>query len=137
MRRPSCYLKRNVLLANYQDKLAERKKVAKERAKAAKAAYLARPDVQNRLAEQKAKRRELAAAQRKKLAEQRKAKRKKETSALKESMSLTRQKRQNTKDQELASSITLANALGGDDSIQSKKPSFTIIQGGLSQKQNS
>jgi len=124
-------------LANYQDKLAERKKVAKERAKAAKAAYLARPDVQNRLAEQKAKRRELAAAQRKKLAEQRKAKRKKETSALKESMSLTRQKRQNTRDQELASSITLANALGGDDSAQSKKPSFTIIQGGLSQKQNS
>ena len=124
-------------MANYQDKLAERKKVAKERAKAAKAAYLARPDVQNRLAEQKAKRRELAAAQRKKLAEQRKAKRKKETSALKESMSLTRQKRQNTKDQELASSITLANALGEDDSAKSKKPSFTIIQGGLSQKQNS
>jgi hypothetical protein len=124
-------------LANYQDKLAERKKVAKERAKAAKAAYLARPDVQNRLAEQKAKRKELAAAQRKKLAELRKAKRKNETSALKEAMSLTRQKRQNTRDQELASSITLANALGGDDSAQSKKPSLTIIQGGLSQKQNS
>jgi TPR repeat protein len=124
-------------LANYQDKLAERKKVAKERAKAAKAAYLARPDVQNRLADQKAKRRELAAAQRKKLADLRKAKRKKETSALKESMNLTRQKRQNAKDQELASSITLANALGGDDSAQSKKPSLTIIQGGLSQKQNS
>jgi hypothetical protein len=130
-------LKRNVLLATYQDKLAERKKVAKERAKAAKAAYLARPDVQNRLAEQKAKRRELAAAQRKKLADLRKAKRKKETSALKESMTLTRHKRQNAKDQELASSITLANALGGDDSAQSKKPSLTIIQGGLSQKQNS
>ena len=130
-------LKRNVLLATYQDKLAERKKVAKERAKAAKAAYLARPDVQNRLAEQKAKRKELAAAQRKKLAELRKAKRKNETSALKEAMSLTRQKRQNTRDQELASSITLANALGGDDSAQSKKPSLTIIQGGLSQKQNS
>ena len=124
-------------MANYQDKLAERKKVAKERAKAAKAAYLARPDVQNRLADQKAKRRELAAAQRKKLADLRKAKRKKETSALKESMNLTRQKRQNAKDQELASSITLANALGGDDSAQSKKPSLTIIQGGLSQKQNS
>lgn len=124
-------------MANYQDKLAERKKVAKERAKAAKAAYLARPDVQNRLAEQKAKRKELAAAQRKKLAELRKAKRKNETSALKEAMSLTRQKRQNTRDQELASSITLANALGGDDSAQSKKPSLTIIQGGLSQKQNS
>ena len=124
-------------MANYQDKLAERKKVAKERAKAAKAAYLARPDVQNRLAEQKAKRKELAAAQRKKLADLRKAKRKKETSALKESMSITRQKRQNTRDQELASSITLANALGGDDSAQSKKPSLTIIQGGLSQKQNS
>jgi hypothetical protein len=124
-------------LANYQDKLAERKKVAKERAKAAKAAYLARPDVQNRLAEQKAKRRELAAAQRKKLADLRKAKRKKETSALKESMTLTRHKRQNAKDQELASSITLANALGGDDSAQSKKPSLTVIQGGLSQKQNS
>jgi hypothetical protein len=130
-------LKRNVLLATYQDKLAERKKVAKERAKAAKAAYLARPDVQNRLAEQKAKRRELAAAQRKKLADLRKAKRKKETSALKESMTLTRHKRQNAKDQELASSITLANALGGDDSAQSKKPSLTVIQGGLSQKQNS
>ena len=124
-------------MATYQDKLAERKKVAKERAKAAKAAYLARPDVQNRLAEQKAKRRELAAAQRKKLADLRKAKRKKETSALKESMTLTRQKRQNAKDQELASSITLANALGGDDSAQSKKPSLTVIQGGLSQKQNS
>jgi len=124
-------------LATYQDKLAERKKVAKERAKAAKAAYLARPDVQNRLAEQKAKRRELAAAQRKKLADLRKAKRKKETSALKESMTLTRHKRQNAKDQELASSITLANALGGDDSAQSKKPSLTVIQGGLSQKQNS
>ena len=124
-------------MANYQDKLAERKKVAKERAKAAKAAYLARPDVQNRLAEQKAKRRELAAAQRKKLADLRKAKRKKETSALKESMTLTRHKRQNAKDQELASSITLANALGGDDSAQSKKPSLTVIQGGLSQKQNS
>jgi hypothetical protein len=130
-------LKRKVLLATYQDKLAERKKVAKERAKAAKAAYLARPDVQNRLAEQKAKRRELAAAQRKKLADLRKAKRKKETSALKESMTLTRHKRQNAKDQELASSITLANALGGDDSAQSKKPSLTVIQGGLSQKQNS
>jgi hypothetical protein len=130
-------LKRNVLLATYQDKLAERKKVAKERAKAAKAAYLARPDVQNRLAEQKAKRRELAAAQRKKLADLRKAKRKKEASALKESMTLTRHKRQNAKDQELASSITLANALGGDDSAQSKKPSLTVIQGGLSQKQNS
>ena len=124
-------------MATYQDKLAERKKVAKERAKAAKAAYLARPDVQNRLAEQKAKRRELAAAQRKKLADLRKAKRKKETSALKESMTLTRHKRQNAKDQELASSITLANALGGDDSAQSKKPSLTVIQGGLSQKQNS
>ena len=124
-------------MANYQDKLAERKKVAKERAKAAKAAYLARPDVQNRLAEQKAKRKELAAAQRKKLAELRKAKRKNETSALKEAMSLTRQKRQNTRDQELASSITLANALGGDDSPKSKKPSLTVIQGGLSQKQNS
>lgn len=124
-------------MATYQDKLAERKKVAKERAKAAKAAYLARPDVQNRLAEQKAKRRELAAAQRKKLADLRKAKRKKEASALKESMTLTRHKRQNAKDQELASSITLANALGGDDSAQSKKPSLTVIQGGLSQKQNS
>jgi protein-disulfide isomerase-like protein with CxxC motif len=130
-------LKRNVLLATYQDKLAERKKAAKDRAKAAKAAYLARPDVQKRLAEQKAKRKEMAAAQRKKLADQRKAKRKNETSALKEAISLTRQKRQNAKDQALASSITLANALGGDDSPKSKKPSLTVIQGGLSQKQNS
>lgn len=124
-------------MANYQDKLAERKKAAKERAKAAKAAYLARPDVQKRLAEQKARRKEMATAQRKKLADQRKAKRKSETSALKEAVSMTRQKRQNTKDQELAASIKLATALGADDSAKSKKPSLTIIQGGLSQKQNS
>ena len=123
-------------MANYQDKLAERKKAAKERAKAAKAAYLARPEVQKKLAEQKAKRKQLAAAQRKKLAEQRKAKRKKETSALKEAVSLTRRKRQQAKDQELAASITPASTLAAEESINPKKPSLRIIQGGLTQKRN-
>lgn len=123
-------------MATQHDKLAERKKAAKERAKAAKAAYLARPDVQERLAKQKAKRRELAAAQRKKLSEQRKAKRKKETLALKEALSVTRQKRQYTKDQELTASITRASDLTADDSTQITKPSLTLIHGGLSKKRN-
>jgi len=123
-------------LATYQERLEEKKKGAKERAKAAKAAYLARPDVKARLAEQKAKRRELAAAQRKKIAEKRKANRKKETSALKEAVSLTRKNRQHMKDQELAANITLASTLEAGDSPKSAKPSLTVINGGLSQKRN-
>ena len=113
------------------DKKAAAKQRAKERAKAAKAAYLARPDVQVRLAEQKAKRKAMDKARRQKIAAARKNKRKSEKSALTEAKSLTRQKRQSQRDAELSSSLTKASAISTNGT--SVKPQLTVITGGLGQ----
>jgi len=120
-------------LASNTDKLEERKKAAKERAKKAKAAYMARADVQARLKKQKEKLKELHAAQRKKLSEARKERRRTEKAALAESKQLTRQRRQRERDSELEQTITKASAMPDHVTSTNQAPRLKVINGGLSQ----
>ncbi len=104
------------------------KQKQKEQAKAAKKAYLAKPEVQARLKAQKEK----LAAQRKAKSAAIKAARKGEKKALAESKKLTREKRQQARDEELMDMLGRASNLASDETrdITPVAPKLTLIKGG-------
>jgi hypothetical protein len=130
---------------NQQDKIAAYKEKAKEKARAAKKAYLARPDVQERLERQKTALKKMQAERRQKIKEARKAKLKTEKSAFAEAKQITRKTRQNRRDEEVQKALKPATLLHNvprelpaEDStsqqMTSTKPRLTVIRGGKDSK---
>lgn len=131
---------------NQKDKMAAYKEKAKEKAKAAKKAYLARPDVQQRLERQKATLKKMQAERRQKIKEARKAKLKTEKSAFAEAKQITRKTRQNRRDEELQKALIPATHLhdatrelpardspsrdSNSPFADHNKPRLTVIRGG-------
>ena len=126
---------------NQKDKMAAYKEKAKEKAKAAKKAYLARPDVQQRLERQKATLKKMQAERRQKIKEARKAKLKTEKSAFAEAKHITRKTRQNRRDEELQKALMPATHLhdttrespsrdSNSPFADNNKPRLTVIRGG-------
>lgn len=124
-----------------KDKMAAYKEKAKEKSKAAKKAYLARPDVQERLERQKAALKKIQAERRQKIKEARKAKLKTEKSALAEAKQMTRKTRQNRRDEELQKALKPATHLhdatrespvrdSNPHFANNHKPRLTLIRGG-------
>jgi hypothetical protein len=104
------------------------KQKQKERVKAAKKAYLAKPEVQQRIKAQK----DILATRRKAKSAAAKAARKEEKKALSESQKTTRVRRQKHRDDELVSMLGRASELkanGGRDNTQDP-PKLTVIKGG-------
>jgi hypothetical protein len=114
-------------------RIAEAKSRVKERAKAAKAAYLERPDVKARIAQQKEALRQKQAARRRDMAAARKAAKKTEKAALSEAKSMTRARKQAARDQELTTMLSKASELPElPEAATSVRPQLKIIQGGRS-----
>ena len=124
-----------------KDKMAAYKEKAKEKAKAAKKAYLARPDVQERLERQKTALKKMQAERRQKVKEARKAKLKTEKSAFAEAKQITRKTRQNRRDEELQKALMPATHLhdttrespvrdSNPPFADNSKPRLTVIRGG-------
>lgn len=110
----------------------------KLKAKAAKKAYLARPEIQEKLKLQKDKLRQRAAEQRQRIAMAKKAAKIQQKAALKESQKLTRESRQSARDQELIAHIVPASSLSDSETtvpakcLETGRPSLTLIKGGRS-----
>lgn len=100
----------------------------KERAKEARKAYLAKPEVQEKLKSQKEK----LKARRKEKSAQLKAAKKQEKISLEESRRSTRERRQEKRDQELAMMLGRGSELS-DQKTKPKPvtpPTLTLIKGG-------
>lgn len=100
----------------------------KERAKAAKKAYMAKPEVQERLAAQKEKLKDRRRAKTDAL----KTARKNAKKALADSQKATREKRQQARDEELITMLGRASSLetGEVSDTASNPPKLTVIKGG-------
>jgi hypothetical protein len=117
-------LNRKELFARRQ---AEYKEKAKERAKAARKAYMARPDVKEKLRLQKEK----IAERRKEHSKRLKAAQKSEKSALSDAKMEARARKQEARDRELVEMLAPAADLDRAPSApHPKKPTFTVIRGG-------
>ena len=110
----------------------------KLKAKAAKKAYLARPDIQEKIKLQKDKLRQRASEHRQKIATAKKAAKSQQKEALRESQKLTRESRQSVRDQELIALIGPASSLTDSETaitaktLDTGRPSLTLIKGGRS-----
>ena len=119
-------LSRKALFALRQ---AEYKEKAKERAKAARKAYMERPDVKERLRLQKEK----ISQRRREQSERIKAAKKSEKSALSEAKKDARLRKQEERDRELVQMLAPAAALEGQQPSElPPKPTLTVIHGGRS-----
>ena len=110
-------------------KQAQYKEQAKERAKAARKAYAARPDVQEKLRLQKEK----LAERRREHSQRLKAAKKSEKSAMSTAQKEARVRKQIVRDEELAQMLQPATSLENQSAPESpKKPTLTVILGGRS-----
>jgi hypothetical protein len=117
------------------EKLLALKQKARDKAKAAKKAWLERPEVKDRLEKLKADRREKAKVLRKKMADARKASKSTEKKNLRQSQADTRKARQEKRDEELRQMIMPGSeiAASNDTPLPSREsPRLRVINGGKS-----